>query len=132
MSCTDPIADMLTVIRNGILAAKSDVEVPHSAIKEGICNVLKTEGFLGNVQILDTKPARTIKIQLKYGQGGEPVIHEITRISTGGRRVYAGRAQLKPVIRGFGLSVVSTSQGILSDRDCRKRNLGGEVLCTVK
>lgn len=132
MSCTDPIADMLTIIRNGLLAAKNQVDLPYSRIKEGIANILKAEGFVGEVSTIDTKPAKTLRVKLKYGQGGEPVIHEIIRISTGGRRVYAGRSQLKPIIRGFGISVVSTSQGILSDRDCRKRKLGGEVLCIVK
>ena len=132
MSCTDPIADMLTVIRNGLLAAKNQVDLPYSRIKEGIAKILHTEGFIGEISVLDTKPAKTLRVKLKYGQNGEPVIHEITRISTGGRRVYAGRSQLRPIIRGFGISVVSTSQGILSDRDCRKRKLGGEVLCSVK
>lgn len=132
MSCTDPIADMLTVIRNGLLAAKSSVDVPYSRIKEGIAKVLNSEGFVGGISILDTKPARTLRIALKYGPGGEPVIHGIDRVSTSGRRVYAARTDLKPVIRGYGISVVSTSQGILSDRDCRKRRLGGEVLCRVQ
>jgi small subunit ribosomal protein S8 len=132
MSCTDPIADMLTVIRNGLLAAKNQVDVPHSRIKEGIAKVLQGEGFVSEISILDTKPARTLRIKLRYGNDGEPAIHAIDRISTGGRRVYAGRTELKPIIRGFGISVVSTSQGILSDRDCRKRKLGGEVLCTVQ
>ncbi|MBN8525419.1 MAG: 30S ribosomal protein S8 [Planctomycetes bacterium] len=132
MSCTDPIADMLTVIRNGILAAQGQVDVPYSRIKEGIAKVLNAEGFVGGVSVLDTKPARTLRIALKYGQDGEPAIHHIDRVSTGGRRVYAGRSDIKPVIRGFGISVISTSQGILSDRDCRKRKLGGEVLCSVK
>ena len=132
MSCTDPIADMLTVIRNGILAAKSQVDVPYSRIKEGIAKVLNAEGFVSTITLLDTKPARTLRIVLKYGTDGEPVIHAIDRVSTGGRRQYAGRRELKPIIRGFGIAVVSTSQGILSDRDCRKRKLGGEVLCSVQ
>jgi small subunit ribosomal protein S8 len=132
MSCTDPIADMLTVIRNGLLAAKNQVDVPYSRIKEGVATVLKAEGFVNEISILDTKPARTLRIKLKYGTDGEPAIHAIDRVSTGGRRVYAGRSELKPVIRGFGISVVSTSQGILSDRDCRKRKLGGELICTVQ
>jgi small subunit ribosomal protein S8 len=132
MSCTDPIADMLTVIRNGILAAKSNVNVPYSLIKEGIAKVLAAEGFVSSISVLDTKPSRTLRIALKYGAGGEPAIHAIDRVSTGGRRVYAGRSELKPVIRGFGIAVISTSQGILSDRDCRKRKLGGEVLCNVQ
>jgi small subunit ribosomal protein S8 len=132
MSCTDPIADMLTVIRNGVLAAKDQVEVPHSRIKEGIAKVLKAEGFISEAKVLDTKPARTLRLSLRYGMDGEPAIHDIDRVSTSGRRVYTARTGLKPIIRGFGISVVSTSQGILSDRDCRKRRLGGEVLCTVK
>ncbi|HAT11432.1 MAG TPA: 30S ribosomal protein S8 [Planctomycetes bacterium] len=132
MSCTDPIADMLTVIRNGLLAAKGQVDVPYSRIKEGVAKVLKAEGFVSDISVLDTKPARTLRVVLKYGQDGEPAIHAIDRISTSGRRIYAGRSDLKPIIRGFGISVVSTSQGILSDRDCRKRKLGGEVLCSVK
>ncbi len=132
MSCTDPIADMLTVIRNGLLAAKSSVNVPYSQIKESVAKVLNAEGFVGGVTVLDTKPARTLRISLKYGSDGEPAIHAIDRVSKGGRRVYAGRSELKPIIRGFGISIVSTSQGILSDRDCRKRKLGGEVLCNVQ
>jgi small subunit ribosomal protein S8 len=132
MSCTDPIADMLTVIRNGLLAAKNQVDVPHSRIKEGIAKVLKAEGYVSEVTTLDTKPAKTLRIVLKYGTQGEPAIHAIDRVSTGGRRVYSGRSNLKPIIRGFGVSILSTSQGILSDRDCRKRKLGGEVLCNVK
>jgi len=132
MSCTDPIADMLTVIRNGILAAKGQVDVPYSRIKEGIAKVLNAEGFVTDISVLDTKPARTLRIKLKYGSDGEPAIHAIDRISTGGRRVYSGRSELKPIIRGFGIAVISTSQGILSDRDCRKRKLGGEVLCSVQ
>jgi len=132
MSCTDPIADMLTVIRNGLLAAKSSVNVPYSIIKENVAKVLNAEGFVSSVTVLDTKPARTLRIALKYGADGEPAIHAIDRVSKGGRRVYAGRTELKPIIRGFGIAIVSTSQGILSDRDCRKRKLGGEVLCNVQ
>lgn len=132
MSCTDPIADMLTVIRNGLAANKASVTVPHSTIKKGILDVLKTEGFIGSFDVIETKPAKTIKIKLKYGPAGEMVIQELKRMSTSGRRYYAGRQELKPVIRGYGITVVSTSKGILSDRECRKQKLGGEVLCRVK
>ena len=132
MSCTDPIADMLTVIRNGILANKEQVTVPFSKVKEGICAVLLSEGYIRRFNVLDTKPAKTLTIALKYAETGEPVIHQIDRVSTSGRRVYSGRKDLKPIIRGFGISVVSTSSGILSDRDCRKRKLGGEVICVVQ
>jgi small subunit ribosomal protein S8 len=113
MSCTDPIADLLTVIRNGLAANKKSVTVPFSKIKH-------------------TKPAKTIQVALKYGPLGEPVIHEIARVSTPGLRQYAARNELKPIIRGFGISILTTSKGILSDRVCRKQRLGGEVLCVVK
>lgn len=132
MSCTDPIADMLTIIRNGLLAAKDSVDIRHSNLKHGICQVLKDEGYISRVDVLDTAPSRTIRVGLKYGPGGEPVIHEVTRVSTPGHRRYGGRRDLAPVLRGMGISIVSTSQGILSDRACRKRKLGGEVLCIVK
>ena len=131
MSCTDPIADMLTIIRNGIAAGKTAVTVPHSVIKTGICAVLKEEGYIGTIDLLETKPARSIKIQLKYGTGGESAITSIRRVSTAGRRLYAGRKDLKPIIRGYGISIISTSRGILSDRVCRKQRLGGEVICVV-
>lgn len=132
MSCTDPIADMLTVIRNGVLAGKSTVRLPHSRIKEGICRVLKDEGYIDRVEVLDTVPARSLQLQLRYDPDGHNVIHEIRRVSRPGRRVYRRRSELEPVIRGFGISVVSTSRGVLSDRACRQANLGGEVLCTVR
>ena len=132
MSCTDPIADLLTVIRNGLSANKKSVTVPFSKIKQGICQVLKDEGYVGAVDVLDTKPAKTIQVALKYGPLGEPVIHEISRVSTPGLRQYAARNELKPIIRGFGISILTTSKGILSDRVCCKQRLGGEVLCVVK
>ncbi len=132
MSCTDPIADMLTVIRNGLAANKKTVKIPFSKIKQGIATVLKDEGYVGAVDVLDTKPAKTLQVGLKYGPGGEAVIHELTRVSTPGLRQYAGRSELKPIIRGFGISILSTSKGILSDRAARKQRLGGEVLAIVK
>jgi small subunit ribosomal protein S8 len=132
MSCTDPIADMLTIIRNGLMAGKKAVTVKHSQIKTGICQVLKDEGYIERFDVLDTQPARSITIGLKYGPHGEGVIHDITRISTPGCRVYRSKAEIKPIIRGFGISILSTSRGVLSDRVCRKQNVGGEVICSVK
>jgi small subunit ribosomal protein S8 len=132
MSCTDPIADMLTVIRNGLAANHKSVTVPYSGVKNGICQVLKAEGYIASFDVLETKPAKTLKVTLKYGIEGEPVIHELTRVSTPGLRQYAGSAELRPVIRGLGISIVSTSKGILSDRTCREQKIGGEVLCIVK
>jgi small subunit ribosomal protein S8 len=123
---------MLTVIRNGLLANQASVKIPHSNLKQGVCEVLKEEGYIARVDVLDTKPGKTIQVGLKYGPGGEPVIHEISRVSTPGLRRYAGRRDLKPILRGMGISIISTSQGILSDRAARKRKLGGEVLCVVQ
>lgn len=132
MSCTDPIADMLTVIRNGIQANKPVVTVPHSRVKQGIAQVLLDEGYITKIEVLDTKPAKSLRIALKYGDRGESPIHEIIRVSTPGCRTYAERTMLRPIMRGLGISVISTSQGILSDRACRSRKLGGEVICIVK
>lgn len=132
MSCTDPIADMLTVIRNGLLANKETVTVPHSSVKTGILTVLQKEGYINGFDTLDTKPARTIQVRLRYGPGGQRVISDLKRISTPGCRVYARRSQLRPIIRGLGTAIISTSHGILSDRDCRKQNLGGEIICQVQ
>jgi len=132
MSCTDPIADMLTVIRNGLMAGKKAVTVKHSQIKTGICQVLKEEGYIERFDVLETQPARSLQIQLKYGAHGEAVIHELSRVSTPGCRIYKGRGDLKPVLRGFGIAILSTSKGILSDRVCRKQRIGGEVICAVK
>lgn len=132
MSCTDPIADMLTIIRNGLIANKAKVSVPFSSIKNGICQVLKAEGYISGFDVLETKPAKTIQIGLKYGTAGESVIHELVRVSSPGHRQYAGSTEIKPVMRGLGIQIISTSKGILSDRDCRKQKLGGEILCVVK
>lgn len=131
MSCSDPIADALTIIRNGLEAGKAQVSFPYSKIKEGLVQVLKDEGYLSRVDVLDTKPAKTIKVALKYAANGERVIHALNRISTPGRRVYRGSKELRPVVNGFGVAIVSTSKGILADRTCREQRIGGEVLCEV-
>jgi small subunit ribosomal protein S8 len=123
---------MLTVIRNGVMAEKDVVNVPHSKIKVGICQVLVDEGYIRRFDVLDTQPAKTIKVALKYGPEGEHVIREIKRVSKPGCRVYRSRSELKPIIHGYGISIVSTSKGVLSDRACHSGNIGGEVLCTVK
>ncbi|MHC5067091.1 MAG: 30S ribosomal protein S8 [Planctomycetota bacterium] len=132
MSCSDPIADMLTVIRNGVLAGKDQVSFPHSNLKGKVCDVLKDEGYISRVEVIDTAPARTIRVGLRYTEDGDSVIHEIRRISKPGCRIYKSRGELKPVIRGYGITIVSTSKGVLSDRACRAANIGGEVLCSVR
>jgi len=127
----DSIGDFLTIIRNGILASKPFVQLPHSVMRHSIAQILKDEGFVRDVVVSDQEAGkRTLKVVLKYF-GGESVIHEITRVSTPGRRHYAGVQGVKPVIGGLGLSIISTSQGIVSHKKAARFGVGGEVICTV-
>ena len=132
MSMQDPVADMLTRIRNSQARGKQTVSMPSSKLKANIAQVLVDEGYISRVDVLDTQPARTIKVGLKYDADGNPVIHAITRISTPGRRSYGGKDKLQPVLSGFGIAILSTNKGILSDRVCREMNIGGEILCEVQ
>jgi len=131
MTMTDPIADMLTRIRNAIRVGKKTVDVPASRLKEGILDVLKREGFIEDYKTGESGAVRTIRVWLKYSRLGESVIREIRRESKPGRRIYRPVEEIKPVLRGTGIAVVSTSRGILSDRECRRQHVGGEVLCRV-
>ena len=130
---TDPIADMLTRIRNGIQAHHDRVELPVSKLKVEIAKILKSEGFISNYKLVEdnTKPQNTLRLYLKYSDDGEPVIHGIERISRPGRRVYRGKEELPKVLGGLGLAIVSTSRGVLSGADAAKSGVGGEVLCQV-
>lgn len=128
---TDPIADMLTRIRNAINTEAPSVDVPYSKIKHEICKVLVAEGFVVQFSVLENKPQDVLRIQLKYGPEGEKVIQRIRRISKPGCRVYRKSTELRPVLQGLGISVLSTSVGIMSDRQARARKVGGEVLCEV-
>ncbi|MFP4175629.1 MAG: 30S ribosomal protein S8 [Planctomycetota bacterium] len=129
---TDPIADMLTRIRNAIAARKPTVQMPASKQKTGIADVLKREGYIEEYQVAEFEGKEALKIYLKYGPVGESVIRELERVSKPGRREYRGVDSLPRVSNGIGTAVVSTSYGILSDRECRKKNVGGEVVCTVE
>ncbi|MEN8168624.1 MAG: 30S ribosomal protein S8 [Pseudomonadota bacterium] len=130
MSMTDPIADMLTRVRNGLSASKTEVSMPLSKVKASLAQVLKDEGYIGDFTSgdIDGKPALTIT--LKYYQG-QPVIETIQRISRPGLRVYKGKDELPKVLNGLGVSIISTSAGLMTDRAARKAGLGGEVLCAV-
>lgn len=128
---TDPIADMLTRIRNGVRVERPSVEVPLSKVKKGVADVLKREGYIWDWEEVEGTPISSLRIDLKYGPNGERVIQKIQRVSKPGRRVYSPAKELAPVLNGLGISVVSTSGGVLSDREARQRNLGGEVLCEV-
>jgi len=131
MSLTDPIADMLTRIRNAIRVARPQVDVPASRMITGIAKVLKEEGFIEDFKLIEDKKQGMVRIYLKYGPQGELLINSIKRQSRPGRRVYRPVDQLPRVLNGLGIAVVSTSRGIMSDRQCRQENIGGELLATV-
>ncbi|MEM8873102.1 MAG: 30S ribosomal protein S8 [Planctomycetota bacterium] len=132
MSMQDPIADMLTRIRNANRVGRRNVQVKRSKICTGIANVLKDEGFIEDFETVDDKSGQgLIRIKLKYNLAGEKAIHTIDRVSKPGRRVYKGVADMPRVLNGLGIAVVSTSRGVVSDRIARESNIGGELLCTV-
>ena len=131
MSMTDPIADMLTRIRNALSCRKSEVYMPSSKVKLSIAEVLKREGFIQDFEIIEQPVQNKIRIDLKYGPEGEFVIQKIERYSKPGCRKYRPVTDLPQVLNGLGIAVVSTNKGMLSDRECRAQNVGGEVLCTI-
>ena len=128
---TDPIADMLTRIRNAVAIERPAVEMPLSKVKRGVAEVLKREGYIWDFSEVEDEPAKKLRIDLKYGPNGERVIRHIKRVSKPGRRVYSRAREMRPILQGLGITVVSTSRGVISDREARQRNLGGEVLCEV-
>jgi small subunit ribosomal protein S8 len=128
---TDPIADLLTRIRNGVAVEMPSIDVPYSKIKHEICKVLVEEGFLVQFEVIPGEPRKTLRIQLKYGPDGEKVIQSIRRVSKPGCRIYRSVDDLRPVLSGMGVNVLSTSRGVMSDRAARVRRVGGEVLCEV-
>jgi small subunit ribosomal protein S8 len=131
MSMTDPISDMLTRIRNGQSAAKASVNMPSSTVKVSIAQVLKNEGYIDGFSTEQNGNKMTLQVQLKYYEG-KPVIEEIKRISRPGLRIYRGKDDLPQVLGGLGVAIVSTSQGVMSDREARSKGQGGEVLCVVQ
>jgi small subunit ribosomal protein S8 len=128
---TDPIADMLTRIRNAVRVEHPHVDVPLSKVKRGLAEVLKREGYIWDFEEVAATPVSHLRLHLKYGPNGERVIRHIRRVSKPGRRVYSGAEKLKPVLSGLGITIVSTSRGVLSDREARQHNVGGEVLCEL-
>lgn len=128
---TDPIADMLTRIRNALMARHKNVIVPASKIKLEIVRILKEEGYIENFEYIKESPQDKIKIFLKYDENKRPVIAGIKRISKPGRRIYKGYRELPKVLNGLGIAIVSTSQGIMTDHEARRRKIGGEVICEI-
>ena len=133
MSMTDPIADMLTRIRNANVAMHDDVSMPSSKLKEAMATLLKTEGYITDFAVADADsgPGRTLTIDMKYSPKRERVISGITRVSKPGLRVYSKADGVPRVLGGLGVAVLSTSKGLMTDREARKRRMGGEVLCYV-
>jgi len=131
MNNQDPIADMLTRIRNANRVGRRLVLIPKSKICSGIAQVLKDEGYIDDYDVLDDERQGTIRVKLKYSMSGEKVIHALDRASKPGRRVYRGVGDLPRILNGMGIAVVSTSKGVMSDRKAREANVGGELLCTV-
>ena len=128
---TDPIADMLTRIRNAVRIERSVVEVPLSNVKRGLAEVLKREGFIWDWSEVENQPVNQLRLELKYGPNGERLIRHIKRISKPGKRVYGRSDSLKPILNGLGISILSTSKGVISDREARTQKLGGEILCEL-
>jgi len=130
MSMSDPIADMLTRIRNAQLAEKLSVAMPSSRVKASIAQVLKDEGYIEDFKVRDADGKPTLEVALKY-YAGEPVIEKIERISRPGLRIYKGRDDIPKIMNGLGIAIVSTSKGVMTDRKARATGIGGEVLCIV-
>ena len=131
MVLTDPIADMLTRIRNAMVARHLTVDIPKSNVKQAIAQLLLDEGYIKGVEIIDAAPQGTIRVTLKYGANKERIISGLRRISKPGLRVYARAEELPRVLGGMGIAIVSTSKGIMTDKQARALNIGGEVLAYV-
>jgi len=127
---TDPIADMLTRLRNAAAIRKEEVILPHSRMKYDIAKILEKEGFVSGVEKIDAKPATQLKVALKYDKDGS-VIRHVARVSKPGRRVYAGKSELPKVLNDLGIAIVSTSAGMMTNKEARKRGLGGEIVCEI-
>ena len=132
MSMTDPVADLLSRIRNAYIAKHDRVDSPASKLKVEICKLFKEQGFIERFQMLEDDPVkRKLRIFLRYTAQGDPVIRRMQRISKPGRRVYRQAEQIRPVLNGLGVGIVSTSQGLLTDAQARERRIGGEILCEI-
>ena len=131
MQITDPIADMLTRIRNANTAKHETVDIPASNMKKAIAEILNEEGYIASYQVIEDGKQGVIRIALKYGPNKEKVISGLKRVSKPGLRIYAGAEELPKVLKGLGIAIVSTSKGIMTDRAARKQNIGGEVLAFI-
>ena len=131
MSMTDPIADLLTRIRNALMACHETVNIPHSKIKVSIVKILEQEGFISGQHVVEKDPFLTVKVELKYDSNHVPAIRFLKRVSKPGCRVYVGRDEVPLVLGGMGINILSTSSGIMTGKQAVKEGVGGEVLCEV-
>ncbi len=131
MTISDPIADMLTRIRNAIMARHDSVLIPASRVKLGIASIIKEEGFINDYEVLRGKPHRVIKIYLKYGDKNQPVLSGLERISKPGLRVHVQRKEIPRVYGGLGIAILSTSKGVMTGQQAWRQGVGGELLCNV-
>jgi small subunit ribosomal protein S8 len=131
MNVTDPVSDLLTRLRNAISARHEKADVPSSRFKVELARILKDEGYIKNYKVMDDRGGSLLRLYLKYDDTGNPVIHGLARSSKPGRRLYKGKDELPEVLGGLGVAIVSTSQGLLTGNDAKKRGVGGEVVCTV-
>ncbi len=131
MSMSDPLADMLTRIRNATMVGFEAIEMPSSTVKVSVAKVLKDEGYITDYQVTDSGVSKNLKIDLKYGPNNEPVITGIKRVSKPGLRKYAKADEIPKVLNGMGVAIVSTSKGVVSDKTARDLNSGGEIICEV-
>lgn len=128
---TDPVADLLTRIRNASRAEHEKVDVPYSRLKHRIVEILKAEGFIKNFRVLDETTPAVLRVYLKYGPGNERIISGLQRVSRPGRRVYVTRDRIPSILGGMGVAILSTSRGVMTDREVKRQGLGGEVLAYV-
>jgi small subunit ribosomal protein S8 len=131
MSLTDPVADFLTRIRNGIRARQQKVDVPASKLKLELARILKEEGFISNFKATEEEGRKVLRVYLKYGNNNEAAISRLQRVSSPGCRVYVGHDEIPRVLGGMGINILTTPRGVMTGRDARKQGVGGEVLCEV-
>ncbi len=129
MPVTDPIADMLTIIRNGSRAKKEKVDVKRSSLAEDMLKIFKNEGYISNFKPIEDKKQGIIMVYLRYNKDKSPILTDVKRVSKPGLRVYVTNDEIPRVLSGFGMAVISTSRGVMTDKDARREKIGGEVLC---
>jgi len=131
MTMTDPIADLLTRIRNANRAGYDKADVPFSKVKESICRILKEEGFIEGYRVLEQEPGNVVRVYLKYGDDNEKFLTNLQRVSRPGLRIYVDKEHIPRILGGIGVAILSTSHGMMTDAQARKRGIGGEVVCKV-